>query len=102
MREIPHPVAHRRAAAEVDGRRHGLEVEGRLKPREVGKDAAGGEDEEIAALFHAIVKALRDPFKLCEESLEEECVPGLVVAPLCGEGGDLCPQAVPDGSRAGH
>ena len=85
---LPHPVARRRAAAEVDGRRHGLEVEGRLKPRKVGKDAASGEDEEIATLPHdAFVEALRGLFKLSEESLKEERVPGLVVVPLQARGG---------------
>ena len=91
------------AAAEVDGRRHGLEVEGRLKPREVGKVAASGEDEEIVTLLHdAFVEALRGLFKLREESLEEEHVPGLVVVPLHGEGRDLDPQAIPNSTRTGH
>ena len=82
-----HPVS---TAAEVDGRRHGLEVEGRMKPREVAEDATGSEDEEIAALLHnALVEALCSLPKPCKELLKEARIPGLVGAPLRGEGRDL-------------
>ena len=90
-------------AGDVDWRRHVLEVKRGMEPREVAEDAAGGDDEEIAALLHdALVEVLRDPLKLAEELLEEERVRGLVVVPSCGKGGDLDPQVVPDGARSLH
>ena len=68
------------AAGDADRRRHVLEIKRGLEPSEVAEDAAGGDDEEIAALLHdTLVEVLRDSLELVEEFLEEERVRGFVL-----------------------
>ena len=66
-----------------------------MEPREVGEDAGGGDDKERTAFLRdTLVETLHGLLELGEELQKEEDMPGIVRAPIRGEGRNLDIQAI--------